>query len=130
MESKTRNKQNFSALYMCAGGVVLNMMLSSITSALALLLIRVIPEKYHRLFAFNMWLQNPLTDEEFPGRENTEVRKVSLRIKTLLVLVFSLTTVALVSCILSVRVYKKMSVNEHIPYDRGQNDHRTCHKQH
>ena len=25
-----------------------------------------------------LWLQNPLTDEEFPGRENTEVRKVQI----------------------------------------------------
>ncbi len=66
-----------------------------------------------------LWLKNPLTDEEFPGRENTEVRKVSLRIKTLLVLVFSLTTVALVCCILSVRVYKKMSVNEHMQLANG-----------
>lgn len=25
-----------------------------------------------------LWLQNPLTDEEFPGRENTEVRKAQI----------------------------------------------------
>lgn len=25
-----------------------------------------------------LWLQNPLTDEEFPGRENTEVRNVQI----------------------------------------------------
>ena len=86
---------------------------------LTLAILRVIPEKYYSLFRFNMWMQKPTDDQGAFLGENADVRSFSLRIKTLLVLVFSLATVAVVCTLLSVRVYRKMSVNEHTRLAKG-----------
>ncbi len=86
---------------------------------LTLAILRVIPEKYYSLFRFNMWMQKPTDDQGAFLGENADVRSFSLRIKTLLVLVFSLATVALVCTLLSVRVYRKMSINEHTRLAKG-----------
>ncbi len=85
----------------------------AISVLLAFLILHFIPKEYNRFFSFTMWMQNPVNDEVNIRKERTNVRKMSLRIKALLVLVFSLTTVALVCAVLSANVFKKMTVNEH-----------------
>jgi HD-GYP domain-containing protein (c-di-GMP phosphodiesterase class II) len=87
----------------------------TIAVILTMLLIRLIPQKYHRYFGFNMWMQNPIAadDDDNKVHKKTDVRRVSLRIKTLVVFVFSLSTVAVVCTVLSVNSYRKATINEH-----------------
>ncbi len=85
----------------------------AITVLIALSVLHIIPQKYHSLFSFNMWMQNPMAEGADEWKRRSDVRIVSLRIKTLLVLVFSLTTVAFICIILSANVFKKMVLNEH-----------------
>ncbi len=84
-----------------------------ITVLLAVLTVRLIPERFYRHFRFGMWMQNPTEDEAVNKSRKTGVRLVSLRTKTLLVLVFSLAAVSVICTVLSVRVYRKMTVSEH-----------------
>nr|MCR4849881.1 HD domain-containing protein [Lachnospiraceae bacterium] len=85
----------------------------AITVLLAVLLVRIIPAGYHQLFEFDMWMQNPNIEKNVSSRDKEDVRVASLRIKVLIVLVFSLTTVAVVCIAISARVFQKMSVREH-----------------
>ncbi len=80
---------------------------------LAFSILNFIPKRFYRYFRLNMWMQTPLEDDAPFTRKKADVRKVSLRIKALIVLVFSLTTVAVVCMVISARVFKKMTVNEH-----------------
>ncbi|MCR5282663.1 MAG: HD domain-containing protein [Lachnospiraceae bacterium] len=83
-----------------------------ITVLLAVLILHLIPAGAYDLFGFSMWMQKALDTEEMKKRGKTNVRRVSLRIKTLIVLIFSMTTVALVCALLSARVFRKMTLNE------------------
>ena len=85
----------------------------AVTVLLVFVLLRFIPAKKYKYFSFNIWRQNPLSREELNKKDTSGVRQLSLRIKILLVLIFSLATAALVCTILSVKVYKKMTTNEH-----------------
>ena len=75
-------------------------------------IIHIIPKDIKSCFRFTMWMQRP-TDEEFAKRNTTQVRNVSLRTKTLIVLVFSLTVVALVCTGVGVKVFGRMTIEEH-----------------
>ena len=84
-----------------------------VTVILVRFLLYIIPEKFYRYCGFSMWMQRP---ESGKGKEiqiGSNVRLVSLRIKMLIVLLFSLTTVAVVSTVISVRVYYKTSIEDH-----------------
>ncbi len=93
--------------------IIMDLPDKAITVFLALLMVHFIPERYYRYFSFSMWMQNPAATDETAEGSSSDVRSASLRTKTLLVLVFSLTTAALVCTILSANVFKKMTINEH-----------------
>lgn len=90
----------------------------AISVLLALAVVRVVPQQIVPYFRFSIWMQKPVSNEAFFSK-NSDVRALSLRVKSLLVLVFSLLTVALVCIILSVGVFKKSTVNEHTQLARG-----------
>ncbi|MCR5474089.1 MAG: HD domain-containing protein [Lachnospiraceae bacterium] len=90
-----------------------------ITLVLALTVIRIIPEDLYPCFRFSMWMQTPSADQDLSSRKNVNVRSVSLRIKALAVLVFSLATSAVVCMVLSVNVYERMSIEEHTRLAEG-----------
>ena len=91
----------------------------TITVLLAVLIVRLIPAGYHQFFGFDMWMQNQNVEKDVSSRHKEDVRVASLRIKVLLVLVFSLTTVAVVCTGISARVFKKMTVREHSEFALG-----------
>ncbi|MCR5672182.1 MAG: HD domain-containing protein [Lachnospiraceae bacterium] len=93
-----------------------------LTVLIALGIIRIIPRKYYDLVSLNMWMQTPENGDENAKGGKTNVRVVSLRIKTLVVLVLSMTTVALICTFISVRVFRKMTINEHTQLAQGTAD--------
>ncbi len=92
--------------------IIMDLPDKAITVAIALTIIHFIPERFYRYFRLNIWLQAPLEDEELK-KERTGVRRHSLRIKTLWVLIISLTTVAVICTVISAKVFQKMTVKEH-----------------
>lgn len=90
----------------------------AITVFLALAVVRVVPRHFFPYFRFSIWMQNPDNNEAFFSK-NADVRTFSLRFKSLLVLVISLLTVAVVCIVLSVGVFRKSTINEHTQLARG-----------
>lgn len=84
-----------------------------VTVILVRFLLYIIPEKFYRYCGFSMWMQSPESGQGKEIQIGSNVRLVSLRIKMLIVLLFSLTTVAVVSTVISVRVYYKTSIEDH-----------------
>lgn len=83
-----------------------------ITTLLALLLVRLIPSGFHRYFRIYAWSQNPIAHDDFVRSEKTRVRSVSLRTKSLLVLIISLSIVAAVCTFISVVLFRRMTIEE------------------
>ncbi|MCR4656856.1 MAG: HD domain-containing protein [Lachnospiraceae bacterium] len=94
-------------------GVLIELPDKAFTVILAFSAVSFIPEKYYRFSDFNMWRQNPTAYEDVRS-EKGSVRTVSLRTKVLVVLVFSLGIVAVLSTVLSARMFSKMLIKEHI----------------
>ncbi|MBO4903770.1 MAG: HD domain-containing protein [Lachnospiraceae bacterium] len=90
-----------------------------ITVLIALIILHFVPDRFSRYFRLNMWLQTPLDGDAPHTGKKANARRISLRMKMLLVLVFSLTTVAVVCTVISARVFKKMTLNEHTQIARG-----------
>ena len=90
-----------------------------ISVALALGIVRLIPDKYYDLFHLRLWMQNVPADETDLRKGNKHVRKISLRMKALVVLVVSLGTVAVVCTILGVNVFRKLIISEHTDLAEG-----------
>ncbi len=88
-----------------------------ITVLLAILIVRFVPAGFLRHFGFSMWMQDPAAEDI--RKKKADVRSVSMRMKILIVLVLSLTTVGVVCTLISVRVYKKMTIREHTLMARG-----------
>ncbi len=92
--------------------IIKNIMDKGLTVIIALIILYFLPNKLYDRFRFNIWRQAPLTNEEANSKKTGEVRRISLRIKVLVVLVFSLTTVGIVSTILSVNINRKMTIKQ------------------
>ena len=90
-----------------------------VTVILVRFLLYIIPEKFYRYCGFSMWMQSPESGQGKEVQIGSNVRLVSLRIKMLIVLLFSLTTVAVVSTVISVRVYYKTSIEDHSRLAQG-----------
>ncbi len=86
----------------------------AISVTMGLIIIKLIPEKYHPSFSLHMWMQNPIEGDDRIGGGNTKVRIISLRVKTLMVFGFSLTTVSIIGIALSVQVFRKNLLDENI----------------
>ncbi len=91
----------------------------ALTVFLALFLMRIIPKRAYSFFRFQIWMQEAPEDAGKGMRGRFRVRVLSLRVKTLLVLIFSLFTVAMVGTVVSVRVYHKTILNEHTILAKG-----------
>ena len=78
----------------------------------SLIIIKLIPVKFYPGFSLHMWMQNPVDSDDRTGRGDTKVRCISLRMKTLLVFGFSLTTVSIIGIVLSVQVFRKNMLDE------------------
>ena len=84
-----------------------------ITVVLAETIIYFIPVKFYRYASFCMWLQKPFTNEEFQSKDKTKVRIMSVRVKTMITLIFAFSIVALVETNISLYVYHKSIINDH-----------------
>lgn len=72
-----------------------------------------IPEKLYRYASFCMWLQKPFHNEELRTKDKTMVRVISVRMKTLLALIFAFSIVALAGTNISLYIYHKSIMNDH-----------------
>lgn len=93
-------------------GLILDLPDKAISVLMAASIVHFIPESFYRNFKFSMWMQNPDAGDK-DIKKTTEVRIVSLRVKILIVMIVSLTVVAVVCSLLSVQVYKRMTIDEH-----------------
>ncbi len=77
-------------------------------------IIKVVPEKYYRYFRFSLWQQNPsLSDMESGQMEyRSKIRVMSIRDKALIVLVISLTAIAVSGVYISMRVHHEDVIAE------------------
>ena len=90
----------------------------AITVIMVVMMLRIMPEKYYRIAGFNMWMQEPSAVSE-TAVTGAEVRRVSLRTKLLLVLIFSLSVVAVSAICIGIRVYHKTIISEHTTLAQG-----------
>lgn len=99
--------------------IIMDLPDKTITVILALIIVFLIPQKYYRYFSFNWWMQAPTFDGEnimadrVFVKDKHSVRVMSLKNKMLLVLVFSLTTVAIIATEISLTIYRKMIIKDH-----------------
>ncbi|MCR4909616.1 MAG: HD domain-containing protein [Lachnospiraceae bacterium] len=84
----------------------------AVTVLLALGIVHIIPEKYYKLFSFKLWLQNVPEDDEYRRKEFSDIRKISLRIKALIVIAFALSSTGLVCTALGARTFRKILTQE------------------
>nr|MCR4640619.1 hypothetical protein [Lachnospiraceae bacterium] len=91
----------------------------ALTVFLTLILMRIIPKRAYSFFRFQIWMQKAPEDAGKGIQGRFHVRVLSLRMKTLLVLIFSLLTVAMVGTVISVQVYHKTILNEHTILAKG-----------
>ncbi len=93
----------------------------AITVLLAFALYGFIPKKYHSLCSLTGWLQSPMSeeDEQAAKHNKSRIRCLSLRIKITIVLIISLSTVAVSGTFIGVRVYYKAMINEHTELAQG-----------
>ena len=105
--------------------IIMDLPDKTITVILALIIIYFIPEKYYSYFSFNWWMQAPTSNGEnimsdrLFAQDKRLVRVMSLKNKMLLVLVVSLTTVAIVATGISLAVYRKTIIKDHMRIAQG-----------
>ncbi len=85
----------------------------TVTVFLVLFILQLIPQQYYCYFRFTGWMQTPVSTEDDASQDNSVVRVMSLKTKVMLVFSLSLTTVAVVIVVISMKVYRKTIVKEH-----------------
>ena len=77
------------------------------------LILHLIPKRFYRYSSFSMWMQEPFFKDDFKLRDKTKVRVISIRMKTLLALVFAFSIVALAGTNISLYIYHKSIMSDH-----------------
>ena len=77
------------------------------------LILHFIPNRFYRYSSFSMWMQQPFFKDDFKARDRTKVRVISVRLKTLLALVFTFSIVALAGTNISLYIYHKSIMSDH-----------------
>jgi response regulator RpfG family c-di-GMP phosphodiesterase len=98
---------------------ITNFVDKTLTVIIALLMYRLIPKKYNRMFRFTCWKQTPIAEEEALENGSAGIRALSMRIKMLIVLLIALSTVAAAGTVISVNVYYKSMINQHSALAQG-----------
>ncbi len=101
-----------SVLSHILSSIILDFPDKTVTVILSFIILRLIPSGFYRYFSFHLWMQNPVDPREL-SRERPGVRVISLHVKMLLILVFSLIAAAVVCILISVNVYQRMTIVEH-----------------
>ncbi len=91
----------------------------AVTVLLAALLLRLLPEKWKPFFSFRGWMQTPESEEEMTGKTGVKPRIMQLQVKILMVLGVALATVAVVGIVVSMKVYEKAVIKEHMRLAEG-----------
>ncbi|MBR5408296.1 MAG: HD domain-containing protein [Lachnospiraceae bacterium] len=99
--------------------LIMNLLDKALAVTIAFLIYRLIPAKYRRRYNFTGWMQAPAGDIEDIYKGSTKVRRMSLRLKLMLVFMLSLTIVAVAGIAISARVYRKTIINEHAELAKG-----------
>ena len=76
-------------------------------------ILHLIPKRFYRYSSFSMWMQKPFFKDDFKLRDKTQVRVFSIRLKTLLALVFTFSIIALASTNISLYIYHKSIMIDH-----------------
>ena len=99
--------------------LILDLPDKAITVVLSYFLIRIIPKRFNKYAAFEMWMQAPVSEEEKKIQRKSHVRIMSLKAKLLIVIGVSLALVAVVGMIISIVVYRKTIIREHTRIAEG-----------
>lgn len=91
----------------------------AITVVFAYIIYRIVPKNLRSRLKFTSWRQKAISDDRLKKHDRSNIRKLSLRIKMLIVFIISLSTVAFVGTLISVRVYYKSMINEHSSLAQG-----------
>ncbi len=91
----------------------------SITVLWAVIIIRLIPERYLDLFCLKGWMQKPLSDEKAFAHKRQPVRAVSLQTKIILILGTALISISVVAGAISMIIFHKYVVSEHTRLAQG-----------
>ena len=91
----------------------------AITVFLVLLIQRLIPDRFFPYFDFKIWMQAPISGENEVRTGKTKVRKLSLRAKITIVLSVTMVSVAVVITAISLTVYRKTLIKEHMRIAQG-----------
>lgn len=103
---------NLATAHLCSS-IIMDFPDKIITVVLALLIIHLVPKKYYGYFKLKLWMQNPVSEEDYDKSDKSFVRKISLKKKMMLVLVASLTTVAVAAILISMSIYRKTVIKDH-----------------
>lgn len=91
----------------------------TVSVVLSLIIIKLIPEKKHRLFGFSGWMQTPLSIEESSAAKKTSFRVISLKTKILLALSISLIAVSVAATAISMALYRNALIKDHTKLAQG-----------
>ncbi len=84
----------------------------TITVIFAIIILRLVPQKFYDHVSFKGWVQKPISDEDL-FRDRSRIRVMSLRTKILLGLGTSLTIVAAVAMGIGAIVYTRTNTSNH-----------------
>ena len=104
------NNEFFSHLF---ASLLMDLPDKIITVFIVELILHFIPRKFYRYSSFSMWMQQPFSKDDFKTRDETKVRVISIRMKTLLALVFAFSIVALAGTNISLYIYHKSIMSDH-----------------
>ena len=99
--------------------IIIDLLDKAASVFIVLIILHFIPKNFYKYAHLRMWMQNPVEDKDVVKKEKKHVRVMSLQIKTLVVLIFSLTTVAFVGIYICIRIYHNTIISDHTNLARG-----------
>lgn len=101
------------------GTILIEIIDKAISVLLTLLIIRFIPEKIERMVKFTGWKQNPDLGYEVKDMKSIHGKKHSIRVKVILVLTAVAISMAAVTSVISLYLFRQYTLDQHIILARG-----------
>ena len=98
---------------MIASNILVDLIDKTVTVVLVVVILRLIPQRLYRYFRLELWMQSTAAKEDVEDSDFSEKsRRMSLRIKALVVVTVSMASISLIAGDICMRVYHKSIVRD------------------
>ncbi len=101
------------------GNLFMDLLDKALTVAIVMIVYTPLPRRLKEMLRFNGWIQRPMSDEEKDKLKHIGCRKISVRTKTMAIIIIALTVMGTAATVISFVLFSGVAMEQHTKLAQG-----------